>query len=242
MFIMGCSPKGDKQCQSDEIRHEVKVSTFYAGIYEVSQTQWMDVYGEKMYGEKISWFDAKKECLFFSTYCKEPSYPMEVVSWNQVQEFLKKLNEMEKEKKKPEENCIYRLPTEAEWEYLAKARSDLKYYWGNELGSYNANCYGCNTKWDNKRTSPAGIFSANAFGLYDTSGNVYEWVFDWYGNYDKGESVDPQGPKSGNRRVIRGGSWGNSARHLRLSYRYDTYPGSRNDDMGFRLVLSCSSK
>lgn len=132
----------------------------------------------------------------------------------------------------------WRLPTEAEWEYAARAGIETKYSWGNSIGNNKANCDGCGSRWDNKQTAPVGSFSANNFGLYDMSGNVWEWVYDWYDKayYSSSPADDPQGPASGSRRVSRGGGWYNGAGYLRSALRYSDSPGIRYDVLGFRLL------
>ena len=127
--------------------------------------------------------------------------PVINVSWNDAQGYVKWLSKQTKKD--------YRLLTEAEWEYVARAKSTTAYWWGDEVGRGNANCNGCGSEWGGKQTAPVGSFAANPFGLYDTAGNVWEWVEDCYhGTYDGA-------PKDGSAwkdsadcdRVLRGGSW-----------------------------------
>ncbi|MEO1610517.1 MAG: SUMF1/EgtB/PvdO family nonheme iron enzyme [Pseudomonadota bacterium] len=130
----------------------------------------------------------------------------------------------------------YRLLTEAEWEYAARAGTTTAYSWGNKIGRNNANCDGCGSQWDDKHTAPVGSFKPNAFGLYDMHGNVGEWVSDWYGTYERGPQTDPEGPNTGQGRVLRGGSWYNYARDLRSASRSNYWPGLRYTNLGFRLA------
>ena len=138
----------------------------------------------------------------------------------------------------------YRLPSEAEWEYAARAGTTTKYSWGDEIGGNRANCDGCGSEWDNEKTAPVGSFAANAFGLHDLHGNVWEWVEDcWHDNYKgaptdgrawtMGCSVDSDGDSSA---VLRGGSWINSPRFLRSAFRIRYRPSVRYNAFGFRLV------
>ena len=134
----------------------------------------------------------------------------------------------------------YRLPSEAEWEYAARAGTSTRYSWGDEIGRNRANCYDCGSKWDNKQTAPVGSFAANAFGLHDLHGNVWEWVKDcWHENY-KGAPSDGSARTTGcdgrSQAVLRGGSWGNPPQGLRSARHNWTAPSARNIFIGFRLV------
>ena len=139
-----------------------------------------------------------------------------------------------------EQTCKrYRLPSESEWEYAARAGTETAYSWGDEIGVNRANCDGCGNEWDNKKTSPVGSFEPNAFGLYDMHGNVMEWVEDcWHDNYE-GAPSDGRAWTSGDdssRAVLRGGSWINYPRNLRSANRGWSSPSIRYNSGGFRLV------
>ena len=135
----------------------------------------------------------------------------------------------------------YRLPSESEWEYAARAGTETAFSWGDEIGVNRANCDGCGSRWDNKQTSPVGSFEPNAFGLYDMHGNVRERVEDcWHNNYE-GAPTDGSAWTTGcdgtRRAVVRGGAWFNDPRNLRYAYRQGDVPSRRCcDDLGFRLV------
>ena len=177
---------------------------------------------------------------------KNPSYhkncdncPVERVSWDDIQEFLRKLNAATGTKGTSTKGTgkRYRLPTEAEWEYAARggqSATATKYAGSNTIG--NVAWYSSNA---GSKTHAVGGKAANELGLYDMSGNVWEWCADWYGGYSSGAKTDPKGPSSGQLRVLRGGGWSNLlAWNGRVSYRSLHTPGRRSSYFGFRLCLS----
>jgi formylglycine-generating enzyme required for sulfatase activity len=145
------------------------------------------------------------------------------------------LSQLAKEKAAGRE---YRLPTEAEWEYACRAATKTRYYTGDDeddlkiAGWYDGN--------SDIRTHTVGSKKANAWGLYDMHGNVYQWCYDWYDKdyYSKGDNKDPEGPKSGDSRVLRGGCWGGIARDCRSADRNDFDPGDGYINIGFRVVCA----
>ena len=186
---------------------QVRISRdFDLGKYEVTQGQW-----EAVMGSNPSFFDAcGLDC------------PVEKVSWEDAQEFIRRLNAMDGA-------GTYRLPTEAEWEYAARAGTT-----GDRYGNLDAIAwYGGNS---GRRTHPVGQKAPNAWGLHDMLGNVSEWVGDWYGDYPGGTVTDPRGPGSGFYRVERGGVWYFNASDCRSSIRYFDIPGDRGNYRGFRLL------
>ena len=205
-FLMGST--SDEADDNEQPLTRVRISrAFELGKHEVRQAEW-----EAVMGSNPSRFD---EC--------GPDCPAERVSWDDVQEFIGRLNALEGEVR-------YRLPTEAEWEYAARAGTSGDRY-GGDLDAIA--WYGENSE---SRTHPVGQKVPNAFGLHDMLGNVYEWVQDWYGAYPGGSVTDPQGPMSGSARLGRGGGWIGLARRCRASHRDDDAPGLRLDDLGFRLL------
>ena len=206
-FVMG-SRKGEKGRVSDERQRKVRISQgFWMGKYEVTQREW-----ERVMGGNPSRF---KECV---------RCPVEQVSWDDVQEFIGRLNESESGS-----GIVYRLPTEAEWEYAARAgTAGARYGELENIAWYDGNSDG--------RPHPVGEAWANAWGLHDMLGNVWEWTGDWYGAYPSGSVTDPPGLGTGLYRVFRGGGWSNYAGHVRSAVRNVYPPGIRDDDIGFRLV------
>ena len=136
----------------------------------------------------------------------------------------------------------YRLPSEAEWEYAARAGTSTRYGWGDGIGVNRANCLGCGSQWDNTQTAPVGSFAANAFGLFDMHGNVSEWVEDCYRKYYGDAPIDGSArtgctwTSRDSAFVVRGGAWSYAPRSLRSAFRYGIWPSSRSDSNGFRLV------
>ena len=213
-FSMG-SANGD----SDEGPvHEVTITKpYYLGVYEVTNAQWQAVMGDV----PSEWKDADR--------------PVESVSWDKAAAFCEALSALPAER---QAGRVYRLPTEAEWEYACRAGTTTAYSFGDEeslLGDF---------AWfdDNsgRQTHPVGQKRPNGWGLYDMHGNVWEWCSDWYGDYAAGAVRDPVGPASGSDRVLRGGSWYDSASLCRSAFRIRFYPSYRFSNLGFRLALSPS--
>jgi formylglycine-generating enzyme required for sulfatase activity len=184
------------------------------GKYEVTQAQW-----EAVMGTNPSQFKGNS------------NRPVEEVSWKDVQEFVKRLNEQEGWE-------VCHLLTEAQWEYAARAGTKTEWY-DNDLDAiawYRENSGG--------ETHEVGQKRPNAWGLYDMLGNVWEWVQDWYDEdyYQYSPPVDPQGPDAGAHRVSRGGGWNNDAQNVRAAYRYSSLPGNRHVTLGFRCSSSGPSR
>ena len=155
------------------------------------------------------------------------NYPMYYVSWEEANEFAQKLSKLT--------GKTYRLPTEAEWEYASRGGSK-----GDETmfsGSNNADAVAWYYENSGEQAHPVGQKRSNSLGLYDMSGNVWEWCSDWYGKYNSSYQENPAGPVSGERRVDRGGGWFNDARYCRVALRYSRKPNYRGSFLGFRLVL-----
>ena len=212
-FQMG-SPTSEKGRDRDERQHRVCVKDVYAGVYEVTFAQY-DVYA-KATGKRLpddrGWGRGDR--------------PVINVSWNDATAYAQWLSE--------QTGKSYRLPTEAEWEYASRGGSGSTYWWGDKIGHNRANCYGCGSGWDNRQTAPVGSFSANAYGLFDTVGNVREWTCSTYTSVYDGSESDCQKNQS-RLRMLRGGGWFNGPAWVRSALRLWDGTGSRSNDLGFRV-------
>ena len=208
-FTMGCLPERDGTCESYETAYQVALSDYYMGETEVTQAQWRAVTGNNP-----SRFSGCDQC------------PVEQVSWEDVQEFIYTLNQKSGKR--------YRLPSEAEWEYAARGGNQSKnstYAGGPYVGVvawYDGN--------SEKKTHPVKAKVANELGLYDMSGNVWEWCQDWLAKYPDSRQTNPTGPASGSFRVLRGGSWFSVPTYFRVALRFKLTPDNRNHSIGFRLA------
>jgi formylglycine-generating enzyme required for sulfatase activity len=229
-FEMGSDPATDPDAQGDEQpRHRVQVKDFYIGKYEVT----FDQYGQYAKANNLKLPD--------DSGFGRGKRPVINISWNEAASYAKWLGEQTGKK--------YRLPTEAEWEYAARAGKDTKYWWGNDIrqdGKVWANCDGCGSQWD--KTAPVGQFPANAFGLHDTAGNVWEWVQDCWHNSYKGDSRPDDGSAWGEAdggdcslRVIRGGSWDSGPGGLRSATRSGFNAGTGTATSVFVLPRTLSN-
>jgi len=210
----GCFEMGDTFGGGDSDErpvHEVCVDDFYMGKYEVTQGQWKEIMGSNP-----------------SNFQNGDRYPVETVSWHDVQDFIRKLNQRTAK--------AYRLPTEAEWEYAARSGGKEE-KWAGTRSESELERYAWYEKNSGGRTHPVGEKVPNGLGLYDMTGNVREWVADWCGYYRDSPKDNPQGPSSGQYRVFRGGSWGSSLWDLRSSSRLWDEPSIRHFTLGFRLAL-----
>ena len=164
--------------------------------------------------------------------------PVENVSWEDTQAFCRKLKDITQ--------APFCIPTESQWEYACRAGTTTPFHFGSQLNGRQANCdgtlpYGTDTEGPHlKKTTPVGKYPANAWGLYDMHGNVWEWCADWYGDFPTGSVTDPIGPATGSIRVFRGGCWYTVALFCRSAYRFGLVPSDRDDFLGFRVALSSS--
>ncbi len=218
-FSMG-SPESEPERSTDEIQHQVTVGDFYMSKNEISQKEYQELMGnnpsenvgDNLPVTNITWYDAVQYCNKLSI--KEgftPCYTISgtTVTWNKNADG-------------------YRLPTEAEWEYAARANTDTPFSFGDYVNDDDANCYnayGYNNdasgKWINgylQHTVDVDSYNANGFGLYNMHGNVAEWVWDWYGEYSN-QITDPTGAEQGSYKIARGGGWNDMPKHIRSAYR-----------------------
>jgi formylglycine-generating enzyme required for sulfatase activity/serine/threonine protein kinase len=215
-FLMG-SPAGEVERSDDELQHRVTLTKgFWLGIHQVTQAQWQAVMGDN------------------PSHFKGVDLPVDNVSWEDCQKFV--------EKAVKKIGKMFRVPTEAEWEYACRAGTTTPFAFGQTISTDQANYDGNYTYADGrkgvyrKKTTPVGTFPANPWGLHDMHGNVWEWCADWYGPYHKEDLTDPKGIKSGDARVLRGGSWNFYPRRCRSACRTRRAPGYR-DFFGCRVVL-----
>ncbi|AYQ35345.1 formylglycine-generating enzyme family protein [Runella sp. SP2] len=204
--------------------HRVKIDSFWMGEFAVTQALWAYV---------MAGTDEENLSRF-----KDANHPVERVSYNDiVYEFLPKLKAMTGQQ--------YRLPTEAEWEYAARGGKYGQKYPFEYAGSNKLEEVGWYYENSQNETQVVGLKTPNLLGLYDMSGNVYEWCSDWYGwdfysSSTANISDNPTGPTTGSHRVGRGGSWGRNEKYCRSTYRSNDWPGHRSGGVGLRLVLSFS--
>jgi formylglycine-generating enzyme len=242
-FLMG-SPDGEAERDPEEVQHEVTITkAFYMGVYEVTQGQY----------QKLM---PKQNPHFGDKHGAGPDHPMEQVRWKDAVEFCARLSDLAAERKA---GRVYRLPTEAEWEYACRAGTTTAFHFGDKLSSAQANFNG-NFPAGNadkgpylKKTAKVGSYPPNAWGLYDMHGNVMEWCSDWYDpNYYKNSpKEDPSGPANGvvatgfgkdHFHVVRGGCWLDEGRGCRAAYRFRLQSTEPYRLVGFRVVCTVTGK
>ena len=223
-FTMG-SPPNESHRGTSEVRHQVTISKpFYMQTTEVTLGQWHSIMGRRVFLRRKG----------------SDNMPVTRVSWFDCMKFIKRLNKLGKEK--------YRLPTEAEWEYAARAGTKSPFSWGDTIDCDKA-MYGNNSlkhdvcqlyvksiKLEINQPAPVKSYQPNPWGLFDMHGNVWEWCMDWYGDYGTKPVIDPKGPESGNMRIRRGGSWFKYGHSCRSANRSFGHSATRYQTTGFRLV------
>jgi formylglycine-generating enzyme required for sulfatase activity len=233
-FTMG-SPTSEALRSSVEVQHTVTLTRgFYIGRYEVTQGQYLAVVGNNP-----------------SHFPGDLNHPVEMGSWHDATNYCARLTQSDRAAGRIPSTWGYRLPTEAEWEYACRAGTTTAFHFGSAIRGGMANFYS-NYEYDAAigqtdvsspvgylgRTTTVGSYAANAFGLYDMHGNVWEWCQDWRGSYPSGTVVDPTGPISGSLRVGRGGGWGNNGWDCRSAFRGGSIPTNGDSRIGFRVVLA----
>ncbi len=234
-FTMG-SPTNEALRIPSEVQHLVTISRgFWMEKYLVTQGDYLAVTGTNP-----------------SAFAGDLSRPVEQVNWSDVSNYCALRTQQERADGLIFTNYMYRLPTEAEWEYACRAGTTTAFYSGSGLHSEQANFNGhyeydasLGTTYNASgillnQTTAVGSYQPNLWGLYDMIANVLEWCQDWYGEYPAGSVTDPQGPVSGSYRVVRGGYWGTYAAYCRSAYRPTNSPDNRFDSVGFRVVLAPS--
>ena len=210
-FMMGATSEMKNPNSNEKPVHQVTLTNdYYMGKYEVTQALWQAVMGSNP-----------------SEY-KGDNLPVETVSWNDCQKFISKLNSLT--------GRMFRLPTEAEWEYAARGGKESRGY--QYSGSSNISDVAWYDENSGSKTHPVGTKQANELGIYDMTGNVWEWCSDWYSSYSSSSQTNPTGSDSGSARVSRGGGWNCNASYCRLSVRFYYTPDFRLDILGLRLALS----
>ena len=221
-FVMGCTDDQGGECDDDESPTRMTtVGSFYIGMLEVTQSQWEKVMGTSIYQQR------DKANMEWPIKGAGPNYPMYYVSWEEANEFCARLSRAT--------GKTYSLPTEAEWEYAARGGKN------NEGTKYAGDWSIDDVAWylgnSGKSTHICGTKRPNALGIFDMSGNVWEWCEDWYGSQYLQYDNNPKGAGAGSHRVLRGGGWDHNARICRVANRGYSIPSMRFSDYGFRVVL-----
>jgi formylglycine-generating enzyme required for sulfatase activity len=239
-FQMG-SPDDEADREGNEFQHEVQITKpFYMGVFEVTQGQWVTVMGKN---SNNSGFSLEGQFGGLVKGKDTEHFPVENLTWDQAVEFCKKLSALRAEK---EAGRVYRLPTEAEWEYACRAGTKTPYHFGDKITPKLANM-GASASLEGSlgRTCEVGKYTPNAWGLYDMHGNVAEWCSDWYDlrYYRTGPKKDPPGPEeSGTERITRGGAGDSSADTCRSAYRGKYGPAGATIYIGMRVVCEVRKK
>ena len=246
-FVMGSPTSEEDRWGNEGPRHGVTIgSSFAVGVYEVTRGEFerfVSSTGRSTGNSCWTWEDGEAIPRFDRGWWnpgfpQTDSHPVVCVSWNDARAYVRWLS--------GETGASYRLLSESEWEYVARAGTVTRYWWGADIGRNRANCNSCGSRWDFESTAPVGSFEANSFGLYNVHGNVWEWTQDcWNRSYD-GAPDDGSAWESGedrsaldggcSSRVLRGGSWYDNPGNLRAALRIEYFSGSRFFYLGFRVA------
>ena len=233
-------PSGSFMVGSDDEGpgHRVTIgSPFAVGVHEVTRGEFgrfVSAPGRSMGNFCWTWLSAREFSGVWSWrhpgFPQTDSHPVVCVNWEDARAYVQWLSR--------ETGESYRLLSESEWEYVARAGTVTRYWWGDDIGRNRANCDGCGSRRDDDRTTPVGSFAANRFGLFDVHGNVWEWVQDCWNDSYAGAPGDERAWERGkcSRRVLRGGSWFDPPWYLRSAYRLRVDPGVRYGSAGFRVA------
>lgn len=200
---------------------------FYLSKTEITNEQFASYVQAQQFGNQ-----AEQKIINFSRSKDNGHFPVAEISWRGAMAYAAWLGEQ------THRSC--RLPTEAEWEYAARSRMNTAYPWGDAVGVNNANCAGCGSQWDNKQAAPVGQFQANSFGLYDMSGNVWEWTCSVWRDQYEGQEQQCASMNNFDARAVRGGSWGYGPKYIRTTVRGEFEPDIRYNGFGFRVMCSSS--
>lgn len=218
-FMMGSPDSEEDRYKNEEPVHRVRITkSFYIGIYEVTRGQWKAVMGTEPWSVDVDAIPGA-------------DFPVACITWGDTVEFCKKLSE--------KDGRIYRLPTEAEWEYACRAGTTTAYSFGSDLSNLATYAWNDANPDSQGYVNEVGQKRPNNWGLYDMHGNVWEWCQDWYDKdyYADSPGSDPSGPSSGSSRVRRGGAWCSPLKYCRSTMRYRFSPDCRSNENGFRVVM-----
>lgn len=228
VFRMGSPTNEAGRSLKEGPQTEVTISHgFWMGKYLVTQGEY-----QGLVGTNPSFFSAA------NGYSTDLSRPVDSVSWFDATSYCDQLTRQERMAGRIPGNCEYRLPTEAEWEFACRALTSTRFSYGDDPGYTNLSSYGWYYADSGDMTHAVGQKLPNPWGLCDVHGNLEEWCLDWYGAYQGGIAIDPQGPPTGALRVLRGGYWENPPSECRSAFRNEHEPGARHSHIGFRLVLA----
>jgi len=221
VFLMG-SPESDPERGDAEFPQTQITFTnrFWISKYEVTQSEYLSIMGNNP-----------------SYFTGSESLPVENVSWHEASSFCEKLTQKESQAGRLPAEYIFRLPSEAEWEYAARAGSSNRFSYGDDIGYLKSSEYAWTSQNSGNKTHSVGEKLPNSLGIYDMYGNVFEWCTDWFALYPGGALIDYRGPQSGADKVYRGGSWGNSPMESRSAARGGIDPSTKLNSFGFRYVI-----
>ncbi len=252
-FMMGSRKSERGRFDSEGPQHLVRVRAFAIGKYDVTTAQFRIFLQQTEYQPRpcdpilgLTWQSPGRGMVYPPGPVEEPRWPATCLSWNDALAYIRWLNDRVRNlpSARQSRGGPYRLPSEAEWEYAARAGTSTSRWWGDRVGAGNANCNGCGSKWDGQLLAPVGSFGPNPFGLYDMLGNVWQWTSDCWNDSYVGAPADARPWQTGDcaDRVIRGGSWSNVPIYIRSATRSRNKASGGDVDysnyVGFRVARS----